>query len=717
MRVRHYLALLPLLTLLTAPAYAGFIDDMLKREALKQLAKQFGQEAPTISSADAVFPTVPTPPGQAFTPRTAPPSVWTQLATTPDGSVKLAPGDYQFKVWSCCLKQHNAHSPAGHLYILAPIKGKRAAMITALNARAAAASVPGWQTQHLSWDMQAGLHYDQLPENEQAIVDKYLSDYKDSLSGSQLDRVKGTYDKYAPKIHWPRFDQALSGGQLGDVGKSVLELEQFQTLLLNSNSAAGVSSLIDRAPSDATGGAANTPWSQVNDRVYERIYTAGTAEGYATLQTRVLPDASSNDAAGQPADVPISSLEGEPQNDHIQPLSIQPVKDDQPQPTAEQPQATITLIKATTTDAQSVTVDYSVSQAATNPPAASQQPATPNPSIDFKIYRSANPTVAETGSLQTPSRQVLIGEQSVTDSQAQHLANGNSEITLISGTELPPDTAMPYVVVTASCGGQESTTYFKKWLLGVVVHGFDPYAYYFGTLGTATPDWELQTAVSLKLKDHYDAVIPFNWETICAVATPGMTARAGNELFSAICSNPIVMDDATKHLGDVVDVHLIGHSRGTVVISQTLLDFQNRMPLDLQGSYVAVTLLDPHPANNTYGSWCYAAPLHLGRLMYKHTQSFQAAAHDPRIAIPKGIKRLEIFYQKSGRTHLSGFEEDMNLWGMIEALDNLSAIPPQWHELTSLDFSKGVTIGHGEVPLYYLENVVKSGTLNHSTAP
>ncbi len=54
------------------------------------------------------------------------------------------------------------------------------------------------------------------------------------------------------------------------------------------------------------------------------------------------------------------------------------------------------------------------------------------------------------------------------------------------------------------------------------------------------------------------------------------------------------------HVHDVIDVQLIGHSRGTSVVGQAmqeLLDNLSSQPLALQEGYFELTLLDPHPAN------------------------------------------------------------------------------------------------------------------------
>ena len=70
---------------------------------------------------------------------------------------------------------------------------------------------------------------------------------------------------------------------------------------------------------------------------------------------------------------------------------------------------------------------------------------------------------------------------------------------------------------------------------------------------------------------------------------------------------------------DVVALHMIGHSRGSAVISQAALDLQAYVaqhaawsPL-LAGPW-KMTFLDPHPAHNVPGKSFYdAAPTPLGK--------------------------------------------------------------------------------------------------------
>ncbi len=239
----------------------------------------------------------------------------------------------------------------------------------------------------------------------------------------------------------------------------------------------------------------------------------------------------------------------------------------------------VQLIKATTVNAKSVTVNYSVSGKS-----ITQQ-------LRFDVYRSS------TDSLSTGTH-VYLGSTTLGPSD---LTVGVHSAALISGTSLPPDIRMEYIIVAANqdgklaeAPGSSNTAYFQKLVLGVVSHGYIP----LGDLITSVPYWEDNMANDLRgnaLKANYNAVIPFNWVLTSNVKAPGMAIAAGNTLFAQVVTEAHKL--AAAHEGDVVDMHFIGHSRGAVVVNQAILDLHGIKDATLEGSYIRETLLDPHPAN------------------------------------------------------------------------------------------------------------------------
>ncbi len=356
-----------------------------------------------------------------------------------------------------------------------------------------------------------------------------------------------------------------------------------------------------------------------------------------------------------------------------------------------------TFGEATTKDAASVTVDYSISKADI------QQP------LRFDVYRSD-----QTG---LDSSSTLVGETTLDPTvDASELTQGNhTGVTLLQGTVLTPNTALPYVVVVADGNGAVSedpgsvnTTYFRTFMLGVVVHGLE-----FSASG-ATPAWETTMANDLVSTDHYDKSIAFNWVRDSSLPIPGMTTKAGDALYSQIVASASALE--ANHAGDVVDLQLIGHSRGAVVVSRALEDVVNQPTAALWGSYVDVTLLDPHPSNGANDGLASFRKGPLGAVAAVGFVAFQAATKDPGVVLPAGagIRAIDVFYQHTPAADFpnNNLESLINLWGEgpnDNLLVNQSGVSIQWHNLTAVNDPALGFIGHTEIHDWYQLHVVDTG--------
>jgi hypothetical protein len=404
----------------------------------------------------------------------------------------------------------------------------------------------------------------------------------------------------------------------------------------------------------------------------------------------------------------------EPPNHAIpEPLKIDPA-----------PSPVITLTEATTLDSRSVTVSYSIAGSGLLQP------------LDFNVYRSDQP--------HEDASSVLLGKATI-DPQAdpQDLQVGPHTVRLLEGTHLPPNGILPYVIVVCNPDhsihegqGSVDTAYFEKFLLGVVVNGYQ-------LIGTTTPAWVSQMANSLQSVDHYSQTIQFgiigrfNWVVQSRASQPGQALRAGDVL-----AHQVVVDAdrlAQAHLGDVVDLHFIGHSRGAVAINRALVDLTVTQTTDkaLTGSYIIFTMLDPHPAfNYPEGTVFYSAgPSHLSGFLNVVRQyiDFQDAAADPpEIIVPANVNALEVFYQHTPATRFhqrhvlrQPNEYYLNLWGAGEddhngntpiiSWSNHTLSDIHWYPLAGKLFNNG-PIGHSEVHEYYRVEVVQAGkTLVNAT--
>jgi pimeloyl-ACP methyl ester carboxylesterase len=322
------------------------------------------------------------------------------------------------------------------------------------------------------------------------------------------------------------------------------------------------------------------------------------------------------------------------------------------------------------------------------------------------VYRSADPVF-------DPS-DVKVTSAMITGPSAP----GGSTATIHLAGEMPLNPVRPYVLVVADAGNAiaetdegNNTSSFRKLALGVVTHGVEP--------DGMMPPWVTAMATALEAKG-YAETIAFDWAAASRLPVPGITTVYGLRLAEQI---RLTADALGTLPTDVVDVHLIGHSRGAVVVSQALLSLNAAPgPRELQLGYTQVTLLDPHPARNR-------APLFFGLLELANGSGvsniggfsfdprsavsvaaaltilqFQAAVNDPRVVLPANVDAAEMFYQRlPWYQTITPFEQQLhlNLWGIRpQEVVNLSGSPLVAIDLATVPSATGV--GHTGVQFWYL---------------
>ncbi len=270
-----------------------------------------------------------------------------QLQSSSDGSVMLSPGDYSIPMTLYCMRQR-ASSPAGHRYLLAPLKGSRASVIFTLNARAAGKEIPTRELQTLSWNIQAGIDYEDMSTESQALVNQLIPEQRQKLSRDFLEQVEATYSQIAGVAGLPSLNSLLD--ELGEVGEVIRGYQQFRETLIRyrNDYNALVQELIPSGSSSMTGGEDNTPWSQLNDRTYARMVTEGRVGDTGYLQIRVLPSANGADSSA--VKVGVTSIVADSQNDSVQPLTGAPEPSVGPSPMCDVVGGSTTPISALSVD-------------------------------------------------------------------------------------------------------------------------------------------------------------------------------------------------------------------------------------------------------------------------------------------------------------------------------------------------------------------------------
>jgi hypothetical protein len=315
----------------------------------------------------------------------------------------------------------------------------------------------------------------------------------------------------------------------------------------------------------------------------------------------------------------------------------------------------IVMDSARTSDSKSVTFDYDINNTNT----AVAQP------IQFEVDRSATsqagPDAQPIGGIEVdPS-----GPGGPTLDQNGHPATapGHHEITVTLPDGLPPEPARPYVVVTADPTGTvpeatrtNNSASFRTYVIGVITHGgVQPKSWTMG------PPWEHRLAEQLKA-DGYDAVIAYNW--VAASNHAGAASRQAPRLARKILAAASEFPSNAP-----VDLHLIGHSEGTVINSQVvlLLNRANAWPPGLQAGYLKMTMLDPHAASNGVRGQQYSVSNgFLGQIARMEIDAFQSRAKDPAVVVPSNVQDAEVFFQHTP-VRLSGGSNNgiYNLWGQV----------------------------------------------------
>ena len=170
-----------------------------------------------------MYPTVTTLPGGPFSP--------TPLQLTADQlDQPLAPGDYTINTLDFC-SEYSVHEPgAGVAYVLGPYEGKAAGAIGALIWRGTVQyHINPNSLQAVSWTIQSGLTYSQMPKSYQAIVDQVIPDFKSEITSDFIVNLETTYNNAAKTAQLPPLDTMLA--KMGPPGQLALDAERQRAIL------------------------------------------------------------------------------------------------------------------------------------------------------------------------------------------------------------------------------------------------------------------------------------------------------------------------------------------------------------------------------------------------------------------------------------------------------------------------------------------------------
>ncbi|KAF3889761.1 MULTISPECIES: hypothetical protein [Nostocales] len=247
----------------------------------KQIRVLVEQNAPVTANSNNLYPLVSSLPGGSFRPN---------ILDLEGASPKqiLPAGDYVIPVKVYSL-QRVASSPNGHRYLLGRYGGSRKEVLAALNRSAASSDVSQKDLQNLSWAVQAGASYKDMPAEMQALVNKLIPQYRSALKPGWWEEIEQLWNQSSQALHLHSLQEFLTRN-LGDTGRSLFAMKQVRDrLVAKGGNWRNLADLF--LINDGTAGAGNvleTPWSQVGEGVYARFVTEGNANDTGLLQLRIM---------------------------------------------------------------------------------------------------------------------------------------------------------------------------------------------------------------------------------------------------------------------------------------------------------------------------------------------------------------------------------------------------------------------------------------------
>jgi hypothetical protein len=267
-------------------------DAAKEKAAEAAIETLLNNQLPLTLNAKDVYPTVNQPPGGPFNP--------TPLHLTADQlDQPLPPGDYTINTLDFC-SEYSVHEPgAGVAYVLGPYEGKAAGAIGALIWRGTVQyGINPNSLQAVSWTIQSGLTYSQMPKSYQAIVDQVIPDYKNEIASDFIVSLETTYNNAAKTAQLPPLDTMLA--KMGTPGQLALDAERQRAILTaqNTNDQLREQTLFQGQESGLyTPVKAETgPWTErVKGQVYMKLLIAGgNMNTNNVMQIRIMPPPTAN---------------------------------------------------------------------------------------------------------------------------------------------------------------------------------------------------------------------------------------------------------------------------------------------------------------------------------------------------------------------------------------------------------------------------------------
>ncbi len=308
------------------PTSRGEAKDLVLQKLSSGLEKILVQENPIDPPERSTYPLAQMLPGNFFEPRKTIRSVFTYDSK---GQFVLSPGDYVFPVMTYCMNSL-ASSPAGHIYSLSQLVGKRSKIIRELNLLGPAKYFAD-EIQMVSWGILNGLSYEELGKLGQEMVETVIPHYETELKESIITQIERKWNQASSLSGGilPSFNESTETFEesLGEIGKRIKAMREYRDRLREVGyDYAQLSEMVDTATGSGVRG--DTPWSKVSNNVYARFVTEGSFGEIGYIQVRVLSASSGreiNSVYNKQEVLDLVFLLANPNSRDIQPLSFSPL--------------------------------------------------------------------------------------------------------------------------------------------------------------------------------------------------------------------------------------------------------------------------------------------------------------------------------------------------------------------------------------------------------
>ncbi len=308
------------------PSNHNEVKELFLEKVRPELEKILSQDSPLDFPEKSTYPLVQKFPGSPFVARKTIRSLFTYDSK---GRLVLSQGDYVFPVMTYCMNS-SASSPAGHIYSISKLEGKRAKIIRELNLLAPEKYFAD-EIQMVSWGIQNGLSLEELGKQGQEMIDSVIPHYKSELKESILIKIERMWNKTSNLSGGilPSFNESIENleEEFGEIGRKIRNMREFRDRLRELGyDYSRLTELIDTGTrSEVT---EDTPWSKVSNNVFARFITEGSFGEIGYLQVRVRSVNSGreiNSAINKQEVLDLASLLANPNSNDIQPLSFSPL--------------------------------------------------------------------------------------------------------------------------------------------------------------------------------------------------------------------------------------------------------------------------------------------------------------------------------------------------------------------------------------------------------